>query len=195
MSAFATIRRVNRTTRPEGSVVLRAAVLGTVMLAVAGTWASGAATAGDALAALVLLPVGAWVSYRRREDDNLLIKLAITVGAGLALARFFGDVRIAATIDDTRSPLTALFLAVQVLHGFDLPQRRDLGFTLASSLTLVALAGVSTHAGAFGVLLVAYAALAAVAMAGLQRSAARQRADEIQAEDDRARFSGGDPEH
>lgn len=195
MNPLGAIRRVNRTTRPEGSVVLRAAVLGTVMLAVAATWASGAAAAGDAIAALLLLPVGAWLSYRRRDHDNLLIKLAITVGAGLALARFFGDVRVAASIDDTRAPLTGLFLAVQVLHGFDLPQRRDLGFTLASSLTLVALAGVSTHAGAFGVLLVAYAGLAAVAMAGLQRSAARQRADEVAQDDGRARFAGGDPEH
>ncbi|MBW3619255.1 MAG: DUF3488 and transglutaminase-like domain-containing protein [Actinobacteria bacterium] len=189
------VRRVNRTTRPEDSVLTRATVLGTVVLAVLATWVSGVAASGDALAALVLLPLGAWVSYRRRADDNLLIKLAITVGAGLALARFFGDVRIAATIDDTRAPLTGLFLAVQVLHGFDLPQRRDLGFTLASSLTLVALAGVSTHAGAFGLLLVVYVALAAVALAGLQRSAARQRADELERDDGRARFAGGDPEH
>lgn len=195
MRPFAAIRRVNRTTRPEDSVVLRTAVLASVLLAVLGTWASGAASAGDAVAALVLLPVGAWVSYRRRASDNLLIKLAITVGAGLALARFFGDVRVAATIDDTRAPLTGLFLAIQVLHGFDLPQRRDLGFTLASSLTLVALAGVSTHAGAFGILLLAYAAVAAIAMAGLQRSAARQRADELEEEGARARLSGGDPEH
>ncbi len=151
------------------------------------------AAAGDAIAALLLLPVGAWVSHRRRAGDNTLIKLALTLGAVLALMRFFGDVRVSTTIDDTRAPLAALFLGVQVLHGFDLPQRRDLGFTLASSLTLVALAGVSTYSSLFGILLVAYAGLAAVALAGLQRSAAREQADDLAGEG-RTRFAGGDPE-
>lgn len=193
MGILDAVKRANRTARPEHSVVLRAATLATVLLAVAGTWASGVAAAGDALLALVLLPLGAWVSHVRRAKDNTVIKLALTLGAGLALARFFGDVRVAQTVDDTRAPLAALFLAVQVLHGFDLPQRRDLGFTLASSLTLVALAGVNTASSLFGVVVVVYAGLAAVSLAGLQRSAARERADALTGEG-RVLLAGGDPE-
>ncbi|MFP5310409.1 MAG: DUF3488 and DUF4129 domain-containing transglutaminase family protein [Actinomycetes bacterium] len=188
------LRRVNRTTRPEHSLPLRVAVLGAVMIGVLGVAVSGAAPVFDAVVALVLLPVGAWVSHHRREGDNLAIKAALTVGAGLALWRFFGQVGGAVTLDDTRAPLASLFLAVQVLHGFDLPQRRDLGFTLASSLTLVALAATSTHAGVFGVLLVVYLALAAVSLVAIQRSAARQAADELRGRTGAADLEGGDPE-
>ncbi len=65
------IKRVNRTSRVEESVRLRQVVLATVMVAVLGTLASGAAPAFDAVAALVLLPIAAWVSYQRRGRDNL----------------------------------------------------------------------------------------------------------------------------
>jgi protein-glutamine gamma-glutamyltransferase len=192
--ATETLRRVNRTVRPEESVPLRLAVLASVLVGVLGVAVSGAAPAFDAVAALLLLPVGAWVSYVRRREDNIGIKAALTLGAVLALWRFFGDVSVAVSLDDTRAPLASLFLAVQVLHGFDLPQRRDLGFTLASSLTLVALAVTSTHAGLFGVLLVLYLGLAAVSLASIQRSAARQAADELRDRAGATDLRGGDPE-
>ncbi|MBW3662904.1 MAG: DUF3488 domain-containing protein [Actinobacteria bacterium] len=172
-------RRVNRTRRVEDSVGLRVAVLVAVEIAVLATLVSGAAPPLDAVAALVLLPVGAWVSQRRAGKDNTLIKLALTIGAALALMRFFGDIRYVASVDDTRGPLAALFLGVQVLHGFDLPARRDLGFTLASSLTLIALSATSTHSMVFAILLLVYAVAAGASMVLIQRSAALQRADEL----------------
>jgi len=172
-------RRVNATKRTEESVLLRVTVLGTVVIAVLGTLVSGAAPVVDGIAALILLPVGAWLSYVRRGRDNTLLKLLLTVGAALALQRFFGDVRGAITIEDTRAPLASLFLAVQVLHGFDLPARRDLGFTIASSLTLIALAGTNTHAGLFGALLLVYVVLTAVSLIEMQHSAASERADRL----------------
>lgn len=175
--AYEAFKRVNTTKRPESSAGLRLAVLASVMVAVVATWVGRAAPTADVVFALLALPIGAYVSHVRRDRDNTLIKLLLTIGAGLALSRFFGDVRSSVTIDDTREPLAALFLAVQVLHGFDLPARRDLGFTLASSLTLIALAGTATHAGAFGLLLAFYAVTAALSMAGMQRSAAREKAD------------------
>jgi len=188
------IRRVNRTTRPEDSIPLRSAILASVVVGVLAVLVSGAAPIADAVGAIVLLPLGAWVSWRRRTGDNLGIKVALTVGAGLALWRFFGDLGGAVNLDDTRAPLASLFLAVQVLHGFDLPQRRDLGFTLASSLALVALAATSTHSGLFGLLLLVYVALAAVSLAGIQRSAARERADVVRADTLGHPLRGGDPE-
>ncbi len=176
---YEAFRRVNRTRRVEDSVRLRQAVLGTVLIAVLATMLSGAAPMLDAVAALVLLPVGAWVSHVRRGKDNTFLKLLLAIGAALALMRFFGEVRVATSVEDTRQPLAALFLGVQILHGFDLPARRDLGFTLASSLTLVALSATNTHAGLFGVMLLVYAGVAVVSMIEIQRSAARQRGDEL----------------
>ncbi|MBW3562539.1 MAG: DUF3488 domain-containing protein, partial [Actinobacteria bacterium] len=185
---YEAFRRVNRTRRPEGSVALRATVLAAVLIAVVAVWVQGAADPLDSVVALILLPVGAVVSYRRRASDNTVIKLMLTVGAAYALYRFFGQLQSAATIEDTRVPLANLFLAVQILHGFDLPQRRDLGFTLASSLTLVALAASSARGSAFGLLLIAYLLVMALASAALQRAAARDEADDIADEEERARL-------
>lgn len=188
---YQAFRRVNRTRRPEDSVALRATVLAAVMIAVVAAWVQGVADTADAVAALILLPAGAVLSHHRRERDNTAIKLLLTVGAAYALYRFFGQLRTAVTIEDTRVPLANLFLAVQILHGFDLPQRRDLGFTLASSLTLVALAASSARGSSFGVLLLAYLAVMALASAALQRAAARNEADDLAEEQHRPRLTLG----
>lgn len=192
---YEAFRRVNRTRRPEGSVALRATVLAAVLIAVLAVWMQGVADTGDVIVALVLLPVGAVVSHRRRDSDNTVIKLLLTVGAAYALYRFFGQLSSAVTIEDTRVPLANLFLAVQILHGFDLPQRRDLGFTLASSLTLVALAASTARGSAFGPVLLVYLVVMALASAALQRADARNEADDLAEEEDRPRLlpttSGG----
>lgn len=173
------VRDVNRTRRPEHDPVLRIVVLAAVEVSVLAVLVGGTAPVGTAVAALLLLPVGALVSWNRRRADNLLIKLGLTVGAFLALRTFFLEVAASQTVDDTRLPLAGLFLAVQVLHGFDLPQRRDLGFTLASSLTLVTLGATGTHAGAFGALVVVYLGLAVAALVLVQRSASQELAEQV----------------
>ncbi|HEX2027293.1 MAG TPA: DUF3488 and transglutaminase-like domain-containing protein [Nitriliruptorales bacterium] len=177
------LRQVNATRRPEDSVSLRIAVLASVMIAVVAVAVQAAAATADVVAALVALPVGASVSHRRRRSDNTVVKLLLTVGAVLALGRFFVELGGAATIEDSRVPLAGLFLAVQVLHGFDLPQRRDLGFTLVSSLTLVALAATSARGSAFVLVLLPYLAASALATAGLQRAAARDDVVDAAAEE------------
>ena len=48
----------------------------------------------------------------------------------------------AGSIDEVQIPLAELFLWVQVLHSLDVPARRDLLFSLVSSLVLMAVAGV-----------------------------------------------------
>ncbi len=180
-AALAAVRRINRTVRPEDDVRLRALVLASVLLAVAAVLITGTTPPADAIAALALLPAGAWWSHRRRRADNTLLKAALAVGATLALWRFFGDLGLAGSVDAAREPLTQLFLAVQVLHGADLPQRRDLGFTLASSLALVALAGAGLQEAAFAPVLLAYGAVAGLALVRLQRSAAAEAADDAAA--------------
>lgn len=175
------VRAANRTKRAEDDVALRAVVAAAVGLAVVGVTVTGAVPVTDGLVVLPLLAVGSWVSSRRRRADNTVVKAVLAAGALLALWRFFGDVRVSGSLDDTRQPLAQLFLAVQVLHAFDLPARRDLGFSVASSLTLVALAATATAGLGFGVLLAAYLGVAGAASAGLQRSLARERADELAA--------------
>lgn len=140
---------------------VRLLVLAAVEAAVLLAATAQAATWSIAVLAMVLLPVGAWVSWRNRNKNNVLLKILISVGAVAALVRFFGQLTGLLSFEDARVPLADLFLVVQVLHGFDLPRRRDLGFTFASSLTLVALAAAGSRSTSFLFVLLPWMALAA----------------------------------
>jgi len=177
--ALAWVRAANRTGRPEEDRGLRVAVACAVGVSVLGVAVTGAAPLTDAVVVTPLLAAGFAWSHVRRAADNSAMKALLALGALLALWRFFGAVQVSASLDDTRQPLAQLFLAVQVLHAFDVPARRDLGFSLAASLTLVALAGTATTGLSFGFVLALYLGIAAWASAGLQRSSARQRAEAL----------------
>ena len=135
------IRNANRTRSPEDSVPLRLCVMAAVMTGALVLAVEKAISPITLLALMVLLPFAYWVSYVRRGKDNWHIKIALTILAVIALIRFLGQLRAITTLDEVRFPLADLFLWVQVLHGFDLPARKDLNFSLGSSLTLMAAAG------------------------------------------------------
>ncbi len=163
---IAAIANVNRTHRPEHDRVLRIRILVTVCISVVSVILSGAAPLAESLAILLLLPVGFLWSYHHRTSSNYAAKAIISVLALGALWRFFSDILNVGSIDDARLPLTLMFLEIQVLHAFDLPQRRDLVFTLSSSLALIGLA-VSTGPGPW--LLPVVVAYLIAAGASLQR--------------------------
>jgi protein-glutamine gamma-glutamyltransferase len=164
------IRRANKTRRPEDSIALRVAVLGAVMMGMYALAVERAISIQTAMLLTGLLPLAYWISYIRRAKDNWAIKIALTFVAIVALTRFFGQLRGIATLDEVRFPLADLFLWVQVLHGFDLPARKDLNFSLGSSLTLMAAAGSISQDLWFGIMLVAYFAFAISALALGHRS-------------------------
>ena len=86
--------------------------------------------------------------------------LAVTVVG--AFAWFFLGVTSHRTIGDLSQvvgPLAELFVWIQVTHAFDVPARRDLGFSLAGSATLMAVAGAQAVSSAFGLYVAAWAAL------------------------------------
>jgi transglutaminase-like putative cysteine protease len=164
------IRRANKTRRPEDSIALRGAVLGAVMTGMYTLAVERAISIQTAVLLTGLLPLAYWVSYLRRAKDNWAIKIALTFVAIVALMRFFGQLRGIATLDEVRFPLADLFLWVQVLHGFDLPARKDLNFSLGSSLTLMAAAGSISQDLWFGGMLVVYFLFAIAALALEHRS-------------------------
>lgn len=164
------VRNANRTRRPEDSKLLRATVLGAVMIGALTLTVENAISGGTGALLLALLPFAYWVSYVRRDKDNWHIKIALTILAIFALIRFLGQLRGIATLDEVRFPLADLFLWVQVLHGFDLPARKDLNFSLGSSLTLMAAAGSISQNMTFAIFLLIYFALAIAAMALAHRS-------------------------
>lgn len=175
------VRNANRTRAPENSVLLRVMVLLAVMTGALALTVENAIAGEVGVLLLVLLPFAYWVSYVRRDKDNWHIKIAVTVLAIFALIRFFGQLRGIATLDEVRFPLADLFLWVQVLHGFDLPARKDLNFSLGSSLTLMAAAATISQNMTYAVYLLIYFAFAIAAMALAHRSELEDGVDAVAA--------------
>jgi protein-glutamine gamma-glutamyltransferase len=158
------VAEVNRTRRPEHDGRLRLLVLGAVCTAVLAVLLSRAVPPAEAAAVLLLLPAGFAWSWRQRTSSNYAAKALISVLAVGALWLFFADLLQVQSVDDARLPLTRLFLQIQVLHALDLPQRRDLAFTLGSSLALVALAAAAGPSALLLPVVALHLGLAAAAM-------------------------------
>ncbi|MDQ3940624.1 MAG: transglutaminaseTgpA domain-containing protein [Actinomycetota bacterium] len=164
------VKNANRTRAPEDSVALRVCVLATVVTGAVALAIVTAISITTLILVVAALCLAYFVSHKRRYNDNWAIKIALTFFAIFALIKFFNDLRGIATLDEVRFPLADLFLWVQVLHGFDLPARKDLNFSLGSSLTLMAAAGSISQDLWFGLVLVVYFALAITALALAHRS-------------------------
>jgi len=144
---------------PEDSIRMRVVVAVAVELAIVAVVAQHAVDTASATAALLLAPVGYWFSYRRRFRPNVLIKIGLAIGLLAAMGQFLGAVRSVLTVDQARIPLASLFLWVQMLHSFDVPRRRDLAFSMISSVILIAEAAVLSLTTGFLVFLVPWAGL------------------------------------
>ncbi len=163
------VRRVNAPPPPEDSVALRVAVLAAVLVG------SGAVLAEDVggpvlrVAVLLGIPAGFAWSHVAREREGFWLKVGLALGVLVVFGGFLRAVSGAAggSFAEVQVPLAELFLWVQLLHSLDVPGRRDLLFSLVSSLVLVAVAGVLSISLGFGIYLVAWgvAALAALVLA------------------------------
>jgi transglutaminase-like putative cysteine protease len=149
---------------PEDSVALRLVVAAMVEWAILAVVAQGAVDPVTAVAALAFAPAGYALSYARRRRPSVALKAGLALGLLLALGTFLQGVRGAMSFEDVRAPLAALFLWVQVLHAFDVPRRRDLGFSVVSSLILIAQGGSMSFGTGFLVFLVPWLALASLWM-------------------------------
>ncbi|MEA2446713.1 MAG: hypothetical protein QOK47_350, partial [Actinomycetota bacterium] len=164
------IKRANATRAPEESIAFRATVLAAVIVGALALAIERAISPRVAVLVIIALVVAYAISYERRAKDNWHLKLLISVVAILALIRFFGQLRQISTLDEVRFPLADLFLWVQVLHGFDLPARKDLSFSLGSSLALMAVAGSISQDLWFGLVLFLYFLCAIAALSLGHRS-------------------------
>lgn len=160
---------------PEEDVALRATIGVAVTIAIGGLLAQGIVDAPIGVAVLLLTPVGFYVSWRRRASNNVALKFALAAGALVAFADFLRGISGARSIDDTRVPLAEIFLWVQTLNSFDQPRRKNLHFSLAASLTLVAQAASLAVDVSFIVFLVPWGLAALAALALSFRSEARGR--------------------
>jgi protein-glutamine gamma-glutamyltransferase len=146
-------------TGPDSVIPYRLTTLGVVMVAVIAAVLQQAVETTAGIASLVLIPVGYLFSYHRRTERNVLLKVILALALLFAFGIFISTIRGATTVDETRAPLVALFLWVQVLHSFDLPRARDLTFSVAASVALIALAGSLSFSSGFIILVLVYTAL------------------------------------
>lgn len=89
--------------------------------------------------AIPLSLLGAVWSGRHRKSKNVPVKFVLAMGMLLVLFLFFG--RLLANLNDSRLVLAELLVQLQVLHSFDLPRRKDLGYSMAIGLILLGVAG------------------------------------------------------
>ncbi|MGH2347858.1 MAG: transglutaminaseTgpA domain-containing protein, partial [bacterium] len=149
----------------EESVPVRLTVLAAVLVAVGAVGVFEEFT-GQALLAGAVIAVGYWVSYRRRHARNVWLKVGVAL-AILFVARDF-LASLLANPYDPRIALVRLFLWLQALHSLDVPRRRDLKYSLISSVVLIAVGAAYARDAAFGLWLIPFAAAAAVALVTMQ---------------------------
>ncbi|MDR7483233.1 MAG: transglutaminaseTgpA domain-containing protein [Armatimonadota bacterium] len=124
---------------PEAGVPLRLWTLAAVLVSVL------AVTAQEEFADLrVLVPAliatGYLFSYWRRGRRNWWVKIVLALLCLEVAREFVRDVLVDPL--QTTVPLTVFLLWLQVLHSFDVPARRDLLFSLLSSVILMAVVAV-----------------------------------------------------
>lgn len=144
----------------EDSGQMRLVAALAVEVALLAVVAQGAVDGFTALCVLLAAPAGYLFSYRQRHNSNLATKILLSIGLLVAFAQFLTTVKTATTVDQARIPLASLFVWVQVLHSFDVPRRRDLSFSMISSVVLMAEAGALSLSSSLIWFMAAWAVLA-----------------------------------
>jgi hypothetical protein len=101
--------------------------------------------------------VGATWSWYHRRDRNIPVKFCIAIGMLVALFAFLS--RLVGELNDTRLILVQLLIQLQVLHSFDLPRRKDLGYSILIGLILLGVAGTLSQTLTFGPMLLLFLAV------------------------------------
>ncbi|MGB3267923.1 MAG: transglutaminaseTgpA domain-containing protein [Microcoleus sp.] len=140
----------------EDSLLLRILVQLLVIVGIVAT--DVAAEEALNLWAVPVSIVGATWSWYRRRDRNVAAKFCIAIGMLVALFAFF--TRLVGELNDTRLVLAQLLINIQVLHSFDLPRRKDLGYSIVIGLILLSVAATISQTLTFGPFLLAFLALA-----------------------------------
>ncbi|NER21147.1 MAG: DUF3488 domain-containing protein [Symploca sp. SIO1C2] len=157
---FETIAKGNLESRPipsvEDSILLRLLVQGLVVVGIIAV--DVAAETQMSFWAVPLSLAGATWSWYRRRDRNVPVKFLLAMGMLLAMGAFFGN--LFTQLNDTRFVLAELLIQLQVLHSFDLPRRKDLGYSMVIGLILMGVAGTLSQTLAFAPLLLIFLAIA-----------------------------------
>jgi protein-glutamine gamma-glutamyltransferase len=140
----------------EDSVWLRIFVQSLVSVGILST--DVAATTQSSLWAIPLSIAGATWSWYCRRRRNIAAKFGIAIGMLGVLGVFLSQ--LLSNAGDSRLLLAGLLIQLQVLHTFDMPRRKDLGYSAVIGLILIGVAATISETMAFGGFLVVFAAIA-----------------------------------
>ena len=119
-----------------------------------------AAETNLSLWAVPLSLMGATWSWMRRRERNIPTKFLLAIGMLVALAAFFVRMIGGRELNDTRLVLAELLIQLQVLHSFDMPRRKDLGYSMVIGIILIGVASTLSQTMAFGGMLLVFLAIA-----------------------------------
>ncbi len=142
----------------DSAVSLRVITSGMAIVGILAACLMAESPAALTLFGILGTAAGSYVSYRRRQANNFWIKWCIAAGILVVLGYFIEEIlyRVQATIADARAPLTNMLVALQALHSFDLPRRRDLNVSALVGLTLMASAATLSRDLQYGIYLVTF---------------------------------------
>jgi transglutaminase-like putative cysteine protease len=140
----------------EDSIPLRVLVLALVIIGIAAM--DIAASTTFSFWAIPISVVGTVWGYYYRRKANTPMKFCIAIGMLAALGAFFG--RLFGELNDTRLALAELLIQLQVLHSFDVPRRKDLGYSIVIGLILLGVAATLSQTLAFAPVLLIFLAIA-----------------------------------
>jgi protein-glutamine gamma-glutamyltransferase len=140
----------------EDSVWLRVFVQALVSVGILAT--DMAAVAHNSLWAIPLSIGGATWSWYCRRRRNIVAKFGIAVGMLGVLGVFLS--RILGNAGDSRLLLADLLIQLQVLHTFDMPRRKDLGYSAVIGVILMGVGATISETMTFGGFLVLFVAIA-----------------------------------
>ena len=145
----------------EDSILLRVLVQCLVAIGIGSLSVAALGVTDTSIWNLLAIPLsaaGAYWSWRSRRRRNIAAKFLIALGMLVALAFFLG--RMLQVPGDTRIVLAELLIHLQVLHSFDLPRRKELGYSMMIGLVLVGVAATISQTLMFGPFLLLFFLLA-----------------------------------
>jgi transglutaminase-like putative cysteine protease len=154
IGAFAKLRQASeyKVAGVEDSIPLRVLVQIFVFISIGAI--DAVASSGNSAWAIPLSAIAAvWAWYARRKR-NVIVKLFIAIAMIAMLVAFLND--LVRNTDETRLLLARLLIQLQVLHSFDLPRRKDLGYSIVIGLILMALAATLSQTMVFALWLIAF---------------------------------------
>lgn len=146
--------------QPEDSILLRIFVQLLVTVGIIAT--AAATTSWDSVWAIPLSAIGATWSWHRRRERNISTKFCIAIGMLLVLSIFLNG--LVTQMQDSRLMLAELLIQLQVLHSFDVPRRKDLGYSAVIGLILLGVAATLSQTSVFGLFLLLFLAIALPAL-------------------------------